>query len=345
MASPQEEMIARVAEAALGPDPAAAQQPAPAQPAPQQPQTDTSGPAPETTMGNAEAQGSPETEGDKMAQDAILHEVVMKDGSTKKMTPAQIEGLLGRYSDLNFRHQQMAPIHKLVDHFMKANPNENPQTLANKFLDMMRGQQSNPQMGADAERAQAQKAATAPADKTALQQWVEDNAISGLPPGYEDMFTQVGQQQKKMEAMMTAMQRLLGQAQGMTQASAMAQRGQQTNQQDVMSQTIANNLDRVQAALQLPDEAANDFMMFATERGYDYADFLDVGLLQKVMSDFKNAAAGPEMERIREIAQRRQSFTSAGVGGTPSQGGSPAQAAPETPLDRLTQATLAKRNI
>ena len=44
---------------------------------------------------------------------------------------------------------------------------------------------------------------------------------------------------------------------------------------NVRFQSIANNLDQAQAALRLPDDKGNDFMIFAAERGFTLEDFAD----------------------------------------------------------------------
>lgn len=345
MAKPQDpqaaaDAVARMASAAMG-----GQAPSPQQPAPQAaptPQTDTSAPAPETDLGQAQTQASPQTEADKMALDAIMYEIPMGEGQDpRKMTPTQIKAVLDRYSSLNYTHSQLKPVIDVVNAYIQQNPNKTPQSIAQTLLDLARADQPNAQFGRAAEQRQDSQAASAPADREALAKWAEDNAVS-LPPGYESMMTGMQQQQTAMQQMMTMMQRVLGQSQGMTQAAAIAQRGMQGNKAQMIQQQIGMNLDRVQQHLQLPDDAANDFMMFAGERGYTLEDFVDPQLALKVMTDFKNVLSGPEMQRIRDIATRRQAFTSTGIGGTPAAAPA-AAAAPETPLDRLTQQALEKK--
>ena len=54
---------------------------------------------------------------------------------------------------------------------------------------------------------------------------------------------------------------------------------------------------------------AEDFQVFANERGYTQEDFLDPQLRLRVMNDFKNSVHSGEMERLRDISKRRQAFT------------------------------------
>lgn len=335
MPQPQSDLVQRVAEAALAPQ---QQQQAPQ---PQKPVTDTSGPEPQTDMGTAAAAGSPDTEGDKMAQDAILYELQRPDGTVKKMTPQQINSMMDRYSSLNFQHSQMKPVMDVVSKYIQANPNENPKTIAAKLLDLTRAQQPNAQFGADAERQQQQQAQGAPIDPAALKQWAEENAVA-VPPGYEQMMTANNQMTQQMQTMMQMMNKVLASSQGQVNAAAQTNRNAGQSQQQMMMQQIGQNLDRVQSALKLPDDSAQDFMMFAAERGYTEADFLDINLTAKVMKDFQSAMAGPEMEHIRNVAQRRQSYTSAGLGGTPG-AGAPQAPAQETPFDRMAQNVMEKK--
>jgi hypothetical protein len=62
------------------------------------------------------------------------------------------------------------------------------------------------------------------------------------------------------------------------------------------------------------------------------------------MSDFKNNMDSPEMERMRQIAQRRQAFTGS-LGSTPAAGAAP-EAAPEGDrFDQFASAAMAKRGM
>lgn len=332
--SPQDAaaFIERAAAAATG---GQQQQQAPQQPKAGQPQQNTN-------VGNAESQGAPATEGTKMAQDAIVFEVPIGENQTRKMTPQQIKSVLDRYSALNYQHAQAKPLLDVANAYLRANPHTNPQQLALRLLDMARAEQSNPQMGAGVQRQDQQRARSAPNDPDALKKWAEENAVS-LPPGYEHMLQSQQQTQAQMQQMMMAMQRMMAQTQGITQAAAMANRQVQGDRNEVIRNQIGMNIDRVQQALQIPGEAADDFMMFASERGYTLEDFIDPNLTAKVMTDFKRAMSGPEMEQIRQVAQRRQAYTSAGLGSMPGQGGNAQGQQGESPLDRLAQSALEKK--
>jgi len=344
----QAALIDQIAQAAMGGGGPAAQQQATPQPgapqqqaaAPQQPVTDTSAKVKETNVGAAETAGAPDTEAGAMTQDAIIYKVPFGD-QTRDLTPQQISSVFERYSALNYQHSQMSPILKVAEAYMKDNPDKTPQEIAATLLDLARANRPNAQFGNPAEQQQRQQAQTAPVDRESLAKWAEDNAVS-LPPGYEQMMANTAQMQQGMAQMMQMMRGMLAQSQGMTQAAALANRGVQSDRNQQIRQQIGMNLDRVQQALGLPSDAANDFMMFAAERGYNLEDFVDPNLTVKVMTDFKNTLASPEMERIRQIAQRRQAYTSAGLGGTPSAG--PAASEPaETTFDRLAAQAIEKK--
>jgi hypothetical protein len=83
-----------------------------------------------------------------------------------------------------------------------------------------------------------------------------------------------------------------------------------------MATRISNNLDRMAQKTGLGEDQAEDFRIFAFERGYTSEDFLDPQLAMKVGTDYKNSIESGDMERLREIAKRRQAFTGT-VGNTP----------------------------
>jgi hypothetical protein len=103
------------------------------------------------------------------------------------------------------------------------------------------------------------------------------------------------------------------------------------------SQMIANNLDKGAAQVGLSDEMAEDFRVFANERGYTEDDFIDAGLTMRVMTDFKNSMDSEEMASLRDIHKRRQAFTGT-ISQTPQAGDAMSAPEPEgdPTLNRLT---------
>lgn len=356
MATPQDPqamaaMVDAIASRQMGVDPQAAPQGqmppgAPPQAMPQQmPQ-----PPKESATDKADAKGSPKTEGDSMNEAAIIYEVEFGENEKRKLTPQQIKSTFERYRDLNFKNAQYKPVMDLVEQIMRENPGMNPAQMAGAMANVYKAQQSNPTMGneqgtksGDYQKDQAVKAGDL---DSMLKKWEDDNAAS-LPPGYKDML--VGQarsmQSMQQQLMQTQamLQQVMAQSQGVADAAKQGMQQGQSQQITATRQQIANNLDRVQAALKLPDDKANDFMVFAAERGYTMEDFVDPQLTIKVMSDFKNNMDGPEMERMRGIAQRRQAFTGS-LGSAPGAVPSPEAGAPgESTFDRFSQMAMNKR--
>ena len=148
--------------------------------------------------------------------------------------------------------------------------------------------------------------------EASLSKWEEENAAT-LPPGYKEMMLATSQGNQGMQNQVARLEQMLkmvlAQSQGNVDAARQGMEGAQKQQINAVRQQIANNIDRVQAALGLPDDKADDFMMFAAERGFTMEDFVDPQMTIRVMQDFKNNMDSPEMERMRAIAQRRQAFT------------------------------------
>lgn len=279
----------------------------------------------------ASEKGAPETEADRMEQDAILYEIEFGEGDKRKLTPAQIKNTFERYGQMNAMQAHMRPIMALMAQVMRDNPGVPPQQLAQQMEKIYRAQAHNPEMGGQGKSnqqvqpgQQGQQGQGENEDLASqLKKWEEENAVA-LPPGYAEMMQGNGQQLSQMQQQLAQTQRMLqavlAQSQGMTDAARQGMTQANQSQSMAVRQRIATTIDRVQHHLQIPDEAANDFMVFAAERGYTFEDFADPGLTLKVMSDFKNLMQGPEMERMRDIAQRRQAYTGS-LGGSPATGG------------------------
>ena len=339
----QAAILSAMTDAAKGAPPPGGQAPAP------KPE------AKDTDQDKATAKGSPETEGDKSKSQAVVYDVNI-GGESRKLTPEQIAGTYDRYGQLNFKQAQMKPVIDLVDQFSKQTGITDPRQIAGAMQSLLaRANQKNPQMGDDGQ--DANRKAEPKGTKTgqnnqdisaALTQWENDNAAT-LPPGYKEMIMGGGPGMQQMQAQMQQMQQMMrmimAQAQGATGAARDGMQQAQNQQVQAMRQQIGNNLDRVQQALQIPDDKANDFMVFAAERGYTLEDFADPQLTIKVMQDYKNNMNSPEMERMRAMAERRQSWTGS-MGGTPAGGGAPAKAAPAeggSTFDQMADKVVARR--
>jgi hypothetical protein len=319
---------------------------------PQMQQQQQQRPAPPTAEEQASEAGAPTTEAQQMAADPIMYEIAFGD-QKRNLTPEQISSTFQRYSALNHRNALLAPVHSVIEKIMSDNPNMNPQQLAEAMQAAYQAQASNPQMGQQQQRPnhplgamQGQQNASNEDISAQLARWEEENAVS-LPPGYKDTIINGGQsmQQMQQQLMQTQqmLQMVLAQTQGVADAARQGVGDAQNQQVNAIRQSIANNVDRAQAALRLPDEAANDFMTFATERGYTMEDFTDPQLTIKVMTDFRNNMNSPEMDRLRQIAQRRQAYTGS-LGSAPSAGqpARPTDAAPPE-FEQLVDSAMSSR--
>ena len=306
-------------------------------------------PPKESSQEKAAEKGSPETEGDKINADAVIYEVQFADNDTRKLTPQQIKSTFDRYSAMNYKNAQYKPVMDLIDQYMRQT-GQSPKQMAEYLQNVQKAQQSNPQMGnteGDKSGPPYDKEPQAGDLDASLKKWEEENAAQ-LPPGYRDMMvgsqTQMQQMQQQLAQTQAMLRQVMGNAQGMTEAARAGMQQGQAKQANAVRQQIANNIDRSQQALKLPDDKAQDFMVFAAERGFTMEDFADIQLTFKVMSDFKNNMDSPEMERMRQIAQRRQAFTGS-LGSTPASGAAP-EAAPEgNRFDQFASAAMAKRGM
>lgn len=340
----QQAMLEAIASKQLGAAPApAAPPPQPGAPPPQQ--------KPPSAEEAAATKAAPTTEADQMAKPAVVYEVEFSDTDKRKLTPEQIKSTFERYSAMNYRNAQLAPVHNVLAKIMQENPGMGPQDLAAKMEAIYKAQASNPTMGQQSKQAPTQPAQNAPQSnmdiEAQLQQWEKENAAS-LPPGYKEMMTgtkgELGQIKQQLAMTQQMLAAVLGQSQGVAEAARAGVQQSRIDGMQAVKQQIANNIDRAQQALQLPDDAANDFMTFSSERGYSLEDFADPMLVFRVMADFRNNMNSPEMERLRGIASRRQAYTGSLSAATPASG-PVGQGAKPTPFDQFADKIMASKGL
>ena len=341
----QQAMLEAIASRQLGAAPGAAAAAPPPQPGAPPPQQKAS--AEEA----AATKASPTTEADQMAKPAVVYEVEFSETDKRKLTPEQIKSTFERYSAMNYRNAQLAPVHNVLAKIMQENPGMGPQDLASKMEAIYKAQASNPTMGQQTKQAPTQPAQNQPQSnmdiEAQLQQWEKENAAS-LPPGYKEMMTgtkgELGQIKQQLAMTQQMLAAVLGQSQGVAEAARAGVQQSRMDGMQAVKQQIANNIDRAQQALQLPDDAANDFMTFSSERGYSLEDFADPMLVFRVMADFRNNMNSPEMERLRGIAARRQAYTGSLAAATPASGPM-GQSAKPTPFDQFADKIMASKGI
>lgn len=335
---------------------AAAQQQPQAQPKPEdQP----------TAQEQATQQMAPTTQSGKEPFD--FFEVDMGDGNKRQYTPEQIRGIVNRYSGLNYKHQtEVAPIqqsvgilNKLREQASISGQELSDDQMAQLLETALTAYSKNPTIGnntvqppADQTRkdvpveSQVSSAASNQDIESMMAEWEQQNAVS-LPPFYKDAIREhqaMGGKLQNLEALVQQMAQAGAQA-TQTASQQMAQVGKDRN--EVLKQRLVNNLDRVQQELSLPNEAANDFLAFVQGRGYDLPELLDYSLAKTLANDFKNNMQAPELERFRQIHEKRQAFTgntapSAGAGGAPQQAAADPDAAF---IDEMSGNIMKQRNM
>jgi len=307
-----------------------------------------------------EKAAAPQTEGDKVTEPAAepvsneelsaLYKIKIGD-SERELTDKQIAGTFERYRDLNFKHSQMKPVIDTVNQLMERTGLD-AETMNNEIIAALKAKQHNPQMGQQSNEPNATQQGDkreAPNEMISgdmLSQYEEQNAVQ-LPPGYRELVAGRDAQSQQLAQMQMMMQQLLAQSQGVANAARQAGQQQAMDRGQLMQQRIGQNIDQAaqrHLGSQSP-EMADDFLAYIYERGYTTDDFVDPALADRAMGDFANMRNQPEMERLRQAAQRRQAFSFNGTMGNTAGGGAAAAAdtAPATTLDKLTDAAMTKR--
>jgi hypothetical protein len=100
------------------------------------------------------------------------------------------------------------------------------------------------------------------------------------------------------------------------------------------------NLDRAQKEANLPDDAANDFMTFITERDHLLEELVDPDLAVRLAKDYAAIRNQPEMEQLRRANQRRQAFTGS-MGGVATS--TPAEPQAPSTMDSMIDQAMSNR--
>lgn len=307
----------------------------------------------------AEAAAAPKTE-DDAANMPAFYKIKVGD-EEREMTDAQIAGMLTRYNDLNFKHsQQVAPLGPAVDYLNQVRQGLSQQVgrdvtgeeLAQIIHSALQARTHNPQMGGQHDRTpdsvgqpvETGQGSMAKAWQTEIDAWEEENGLK-LPSAIRS----AGQ---TMEQIVAQNQALSQQLQSVLQSGGqVAQQAQQTAAK-AKNDTVQNarraaalNLQAAQQQNNLPDEDEEDFLNFAMTRGYGFEDFVDPNLTNQVVADFVAVKSTPELERLRNIAKRRQAFTGA-AGGAPGASGIQTQADPDQQfINTVFEGTAQRRNM
>ena len=343
MAEQDDQLIQQMAAQQLG-----APAPAPEAPAADPAKQDT----PPTEMENAQEAVSPETEGDKARDEAFI-EVDFGDGRKETMSSSQIAGMASRYKDLNHknatRYKPMEPALNMIEGMVqqaRANGAEVGGEDVAQFLQAaVSAYAKNPQMGGQQDPTPDRPDGAVYDDQldAQIKDWERENAVT-LPPLYRDGVKVIRSLMADNQALKAEMSGLLQQAQQINSAAADQVQQVQQSGDEVYRQQAANNLNEAQQQFSLPDELEDDFFQFAYGRGYTIEDFIDRDLTMNVMNDFANNRSAPEMERLRALNAKRQTFTGA-VQTAPSGGAAPAADENQQFMDDLTMKAMQKRGL
>ncbi|NJI25798.1 hypothetical protein HBI98_01130 [Aeromonas veronii] len=267
-----------------------------------------------TKQEKAMEQLAPKTEGEQQQQSAAVFELNVGNGQKRQLTESQILGMMDRYKNLNYQQMQSKPLLDAATQAMQDLGMNQDQFLGHMQELMAKAKEKNTQFGGKDEHPNKVGAppnqGADPDFDSQLKAWEDQNAAS-LPPMYKDMLAQQRQMASGLTQMQQMMQQLIASQNGQLRAAAEVNSQAQQQGGVNLREAIANNLNRVQQQLSLPDETANDFMTFSAERGYSLEDFIDPNLAIKVATDFKNSMESGEMARLKEISQRRQAYTGA----------------------------------
>ena len=329
----------------------APQQQAPPQ-APQAPQPKAPDvPTPPTDQEKASMAASPTTEGDMAQKEAVMYDVQFGD-QNRQLSDKQIKSTFDRYSSLNHKHQTMKPVLDFAEKLMGAAKEKGHEVSPDQFVQgLQRAFQKNAQFGkgTNTEKTPEGKVQTpynsnSALDDDALNRWEEENAVS-LPPAYKESFAQLKSMQGDNAQLKALLKQLVAGQKDITKSAKQGLETAASSQESSQKQRIINNLNQAQSSLGLPDQSDNDFFNFAYDRGYTIEDFIDPKLTLHVAQDFKNNMNTPEIERLREIAKRRQAFTGTVDSAPSAGGGSAATSTDQSFIDTLASTAKAKQHM
>ena len=293
----------------------------PPQPVPQQ-QTQKQEEKP-TEVEKAQEAVSPKTEADNSMDESVtMIKVDFGNGDVRDLSSNQIKETFNRYKDANYKLMQNKPMQPAMD-FIQSIVNgaskNGQQVGAEDVVQFLQAASQayikNPTMGAqkdptpDRQGTPVTNMANLETEfEDQIKRWEEENAVS-LPPMFREGFKTIQALQNDNANMRQTMNQFLASAGQINQDAAQTAVAAEQQAQDAYRQTAANNLNEIQAKYKLPDSESDDFFTFAYERGFTQEDFIDIGLVDKIMGDYVAVKGTPEMERLREMAKKRVAYT------------------------------------
>ncbi|MEK9747191.1 MAG: hypothetical protein VW443_00500 [Pseudomonadales bacterium] len=267
----------------------------------------------------AERRSAPQDEGDNANKRPVTYiDVDFGDGNPRRLSEQQVRDTMNRYKKLNYMHsQKVAPMESAINLV-----NDMAQRLAQQTGQPVTGDDMaqflqaasnayvhNLQMGGQIDKTPDRQGPRVPMDMEAeMAKWEEDNAIS-LPPMYRDAASRIAAQDADIASLKKTMAYMLHEANNINSQAQGTLATAESQERRAMMQQAGNNLNYAQQQYNLPDEEENDFFNFAYERGYDISDFIDPNMTMRVVKDYAATRNTPEMDRLREMARRRQAYT------------------------------------
>ena len=276
-----------------------------------------------TEVEKAQEAVSPKTEADNSMDESVtMIKVDFGNGVVRDLSSNQIKETFNRYKDANYKLMQNKPMQPAMD-FIQSIVNgaskNGQQVGAEDVVQFLQAASQayikNPTMGAqkdptpDRQGTPVTNMANLETEfEDQIKRWEEENAVS-LPPMFREGFKTIQALQNDNANMRQTMNQFLASAGQINQDAAQTAVAAEQQAQDAYRQTAANNLNEVQAKYKLPDSESDDFFTFAYERGFTQEDFIDIGLVDKIMGDYVAVKGTPEMERLREMAKKRVAYT------------------------------------
>ena len=276
-----------------------------------------------TEVEKAQEAVSPKTEADNSMDESVtMIKVDFGNGDVRDLSSNQIKETFNRYKDANYKLMQNKPMQPAMD-FIQSIVNgaskNGQQVGAEDVVQFLQAASQayikNPTMGAqkdptpDRQGTPVTNMANLETEfEDQIKRWEEENAVS-LPPMFREGFKTIQALQNDNANMRQTMNQFLASAGQINQDAAQTAVAAEQQAQDAYRQTAANNLNEIQAKYKLPDSESDDFFTFAYERGFTQEDFIDIGLVDKIMGDYVAVKGTPEMERLREMAKKRVAYT------------------------------------
>jgi hypothetical protein len=277
----------------------------------------------------------------------------------KEYSQQQLEGTLSRYKDINFKWQTHKPvadvITKMMESAKQSGYDAKPEEMAGLVEAAVKAYVKNPVMGNNAptQTAAAEEPEGGLGDTDQqYEAWEKENAVK-LPPGFKETASTSKAMAAKMDQMMAMFQQVIQGGQAGQQATAQAGQTMDaaTNvNADAATKMISNNLNSAfqKAGVTVDDATRADFRTFSAQRGYDFPDFMSPELTQTVVADFKANKDAPEMQRLLEVARRRQAFTGSvegAPGGGMAGGSAPTGVAADPMFQAMANTAMQGRNM